>query len=112
MCKVACVFGLIFVACAGSQQNEPVALAPKNDVAAPNALPLASYAEQQQQKERDEKKTAEYAAKLKADSEPKAVRVIREFLSSNPSDQRYGIPTYARFQRPWSPTMGSPNVAP
>jgi hypothetical protein len=107
---LAALASVIFVACAGSAARQS---APNlYDLRAPEP-PHTQAVTSLNQQEAEQKKLAENEARLKAEIEPKAVRVIREALSPNPTDARYGQPAaYVRFQRPWSPTLGSPATAP
>jgi hypothetical protein len=92
-------------ACAGPVSQIPPPGEPIAKIKEP-APAIASFADQQKSADRD----AVEEARMKAEVEPKAVQVIRDILAPNPADPRYGIPSYARFQRTLSPTLGNPGV--
>jgi hypothetical protein len=101
--------GLILVACAGSgQQRSPPDLHTLR-IPDPPKQPAASLSEQEEQ----DRWIAQNEARMREEMEPRPVRIVREVLSPNPNDARYTVPAaYTRFQRPWSPTLGSPATAP
>lgn len=98
------LFACAFLACAGPVSQIP---APGEPIAkVKDQAPLASFSDQQRTVDHQ----AVDEARMKAETEPKAVKVIRDIFAPNPADPRYGIPSFARFQRSFSPTTGYPGV--
>lgn len=100
MQRISVFSSLIFVACASSAPYQAPSATPGIAADKPAPKPIVSLAEATRERRVVDE------AKMKANVEPKAVKIIRDVLSSNPYDARYGIPSVARFQRPASPTMG------